>query len=394
MFAKYMIALLISKINRARNGGNAGDLGDNTNNDKRNPVMMKSLQRALLVGTVLAVSGTASAAAALKEDHPNKYFVKNGDTLWDISARFLNEPWQWPEIWQINREIDNPHLIYPGDEVLLTYVDGEPRLTVERGVQEKVMPSGTVKLTPKVRDISNDKAIDAIPMSAIQPYLKKGLVLTRGEIADAPYLVGGDDRRVIYGRGDTVHARDTKNQWQDLESHYGFYRVGEEYVDPETNEILGYEARQIGLGSVSGQEGDMATLNVTQSSEDLRLEDRLFSTDDRRVRAALYPSAPDNKIEASIIRFFGHLNSVARNDVVVVNKGLRDGLEEGNVLDIFNRGEVVKDRKQGDLVRLPRSKTGSMIVFRAFEKVSYGLIMESTRPIYKEDIAESPEGSY
>jgi len=356
--------------------------------------MMKSVQRALTFGLVLAVSGMASAAVVLKDGHPSKYFVKNGDTLWDISGRFLQEPWQWPEIWQINEEISNPHLIYPGDEIRLSYVNGEPRLSVKRGVEETVMSNGTVKLTPRVREIANDEAIPAIPASAIQSYLKEGLVVDRKEIVEAPYLVGGRDRRVIFGEGDTVYARDTATQWEDLDQGYGFYRPGEQYVDPDTNEVLGYEARQIGLGRVASHDGDMITLRVTDSSEDLRIDDRLFSTEDRRVRAVLYPSAPDTKIEAKVIRFFDRLNSVARNDVVVINKGLRDGLKEGNVLDIYGQGEVVRDRQQGDMVQLPREKTGSMVIFRVFDKVSYGLIMESMRPIYMNDIAESPAGSY
>ncbi|MCG8394863.1 MAG: LysM peptidoglycan-binding domain-containing protein [Pseudomonadales bacterium] len=356
--------------------------------------MMKSVQRALAFGLLLSVSGLAAAQVVLKEGHPSKYFVKNGDTLWDISGRFLEEPWQWPEIWQINEEISNPHLIYPGDEIRLTYVNGEPRLTVERGVQETQMPNGTVKLTPKVREIANDEAIPAIPASAIAAYLKEGLVVSQREIQEAPYVVGGQDRRVVFGEGDSVYARDTLTRWEELERGYGIYRTGEQYVDPDTNEVLGYEARQVGLGRVANQKDDIATLRVTDSTEDIRIDDRIFSTEDRRVRSVLYPSAPDTKIEAKIIRFFDRLSSVARNDVVVINKGLRDGLKEGNVLDIFGKGEVVRDRQLGDNVQLPNEKTGSMVIFRVFDKVSYGLIMESTRPIYMNDIAESPAGSY
>ena len=357
-------------------------------------MMMKSVQRALAFGLLVSLSGLAAAQVMLKEGHPGKYFVKNGDTLWDISARFLEEPWQWPEIWQINEEISNPHLIYPGDEIRLTYVNGEPRLSVKRGVEEKVLPNGTVKLTPKVREIANDEAIPAIPAGAISAYLKEGLVVSRQEIAEAPYVVGGRDRRVIFGEGDTVYARDALTQWEDLDQSYGIYRTGEQYVDPDTNEILGYEARQIGLGRVAGHEDDMVTLRVTKSNEDLRIDDRLFSTEDRRVRSVLYPSAPDTKIEAKVIRFFDRINSVARNDVVVINKGERDGLEVGNVLDVFGQGEVVRDRQRGDKVQLPRERTGSMVIFRVFDKVSYGLIMESQRPIYMNDVAESPAGSY
>lgn len=356
--------------------------------------MMKSVQRALTAGLMLTATSLACAGVALKDGHPSTYYVKNGDTLWDISARFLQEPWQWPEIWQINDEIGNPHLIYPGDEIHLSYVNGEPRLSVKRGVEETVMSNGVVKLSPKIREIANDEAIPVIPASAIAAYLKDGLVVDQKQISEAPYVVGGRDQRVVYGEGDTVYARDTLNHWEDLDQGYGFFRVGEKYVDPDTNEVLGYEARQVGLGRVSSHTDDMISLRVSSSTEDLRIDDRLFSTEDRRVRAVLYPSAPDTKVEAKIIRFFDRLSSVARNDVVVINKGERDGLKEGNMLDIFAMGEKVRDRQRGDMVQLPREKTGSMIVFRVFEKVSYGLIMESTRPIRMHDQADSPAGSY
>ena len=265
--------------------------------------MMKSVQRALAFGLLVSLSGLAAAQVMLKDGHPGKYFVKNGDTLWDISARFLEEPWQWPEIWQINEEIRNPHLIYPGDEIRLTYVNGEPRLSVKRGVEEKTLPNGTVKLTPKVREIANDEAIPAIPAGAIAAYLKEGLVVSREEIAEAPYIVGGRDRRVIFGEGDTVYARDVKDEWADLQRGYGFYRVGEQYVDPDTNEVLGYEARQIGLGRVADHDEDMLTLRVTRSSEDLRIDDRLFSTEDRRVRSARVPITA--KVVADMITAVG-----------------------------------------------------------------------------------------
>lgn len=362
-------------------------------------MMMKSVQRVLAYGLLLSATGLASAAVALKDGHPNTYYVKNGDTLWDISARFLEEPWQWPEIWQINDEIDDPHLIYPGDEIRLSFnANGEPQLSVERGVkegvQETVMQNGVVKLTPQIREVASDEAIPMIAASSISAYLKEGLVVSRREIAEAPYIIGGRDRRVVYGENDTVYARDVATRWEDLDQGYGFYRAGQQYVDPDTNEVLGYEARQVGLGRVSNHEGEIISLRVTDSTEDVRIDDRLFSTEDRRVRSVLFPTPPDTKIESKIIRFFDRINSVARNDVVVLNKGLRDGLKEGDVLDIFGQGEVVRDRQLGDNVRLPREKSGSLVVFRVFEKVAYGLVMESVRPIYMNDMAESPAGSY
>lgn len=357
--------------------------------------MMKSLRRILVMGVLLAVAGAASATTLLRDDHPDVYYVEKGDTLWDISARFLQHPWQWPELWQDNPEIDNPHLIYPGDAIRLAWVNGEPRLTVEHGnVKHTRLPDGTVKLTPRVRPVSREDAIPAIPMSRIESYLQQGLVVTPEQIKKAPYVVGGRDHRVIFGMGDTIYARDPLTQFEDLHSGYGFYRTGEEYVDPKTGEVLGYEARRVGLGTVLDQDGDLVTLEVLRSSEEIRIDDRLFPQPDRQVRAVLYPHAPEEKTTGRIIHFFDRISSVARYDVVVINRGKREGMEPGVVLDIYQRGEKVRDRQRDEMIRLPRTRVGTLLLFRVFDKVSYGLIMESTRPIYMKDIVESPKGSY
>lgn len=356
--------------------------------------MKNSLLRALTAGILLMAFGAASAQVALKNGHPDTYYVKEGDTLWDISSKFLQNPWQWPELWHTNEEIDNPHLIYPGDVITLRYREGQPELVMERGDHGKMAESGgVVKLSPEAREVPLDTAIPAIPLGTIQAFLKDGLVLTREEIARAPYVVGGQDGRIAFGQGDRVYARDPVDQWQNLVQSYGFYRVGEEYIDPETREILGYEALQIGLGQVADHEGEMLTLNVVQSSEDIRLEDRIFSSRERKVKSVFYPTAPDQEVEARIIRFFGRVNSVARNDVVVINKGVRDGLKEGDVMEVFQQGEAVQDRVSDEVVRLPRVKAGTLILFRVFEKVAYGLVLESELPIRRKDIVTNPAGS-
>lgn len=354
--------------------------------------MIKSLLRMLSAGAVLAVSGLAVAEVALKNDHPEVYYVKTGDTLWDISSAFLHNPWQWPELWHTNQQIDNPHLIYPGDVIRLRYVDGQPQLSVERAVKIQPDSDGVVRLSPQARELPLSTAIPAIPLDSIQPFLKEALVLTHDELAEAPYLVGGDDRRVIFGQGDTVYARDTTNQWAELLQDYGFYRVGTRYVDPVTNEVLGLEALQIGSGRVAAHDGEMLTLRVQRSNQDLRAQDRVLSSPERRMQAVFYPSAPPEEVDASIIRLFDRLTSVARNDVVVINRGAREGLREGHVLDVYQRGERVRDQQRNEMIRLPDSKSGTMVLFRVFEKVSYGLIIESSKPIYMSDVVKNPSG--
>lgn len=369
--------------------------------------MMKSLLRAVSAGLLVTVAGLgalqASADVTLKNGHPQVYYVKQGDTLWDISSQFLESPWQWPELWHVNEEIDNPHLIYPGDVIKLVYVEGRPQLHVERGAAGpggtpketvKMMSDGSiVKLSPEVRVLPLDAAIPTIPVSSIQTFLRDALVVTKDEVAQAPYIVAGADRRVVYAQGDTVYALDPVSKWVELIQSYGVFRVGHRYVDPETKEILGIEALKIGMVRTIDRDEEMGTFRVVQAQEDIRPEDRLFTSREGRMQSIFYPSAPDSLVEARIIRFFDRLHSVARNDVVVINKGSRDGLRDGHVLEVMQDGEVIRDPLRKGTIKLPRAKAGTLVLFRVFEKVSYGLIVQATLPIRMNDLATNPTGS-
>ena len=358
--------------------------------------MMKSLMRALITSALVSYAGLTASAVELKDGHPDVYYVKQGDTLWDISSTFLDSPWQWPELWHVNQEIENPHLIYPGDVIRLVYVDGKPRLELERGTPQetaKMMTDGSVvKLTPQARVSALDTAIPTIPLDAIQHFLRDALVLTPEEIDQAPYVVGGQDKRVVFGKDDTIYARDPYTKWESLNQGYGIYRVGERYVDPQTREVLGYEALQIGTGKVTGHDAEIITLYMIGARESVRARDRVLSTRERKMTSVFQPSAPDADIDASIIRFLGgNVTSAAQNDVVVINKGVRDGLKEGNVLTIKQRGEYALDTVRGERVQLPSLTAGTLILFRTFEKVSYGLIIRSTLPIHLGDLAVKPD---
>lgn len=371
--------------------------------------MKNSLLRALTAGILLMAFGAASAQVALKDDHPDVYYVKEGDTLWDIATTFLDSPWRWPEIWHVNEQIGNPHLIYPGDVIRVERDEnGDPKLVMERGkkdsassemqgeasVQPQPQPEGdgrTVELSPKMKEVPQDTAIPSVSLKEIQPFLQSGQVVTRQEIAGAPNVVGGQDARVTFGQGDTIYARDRQKRWNSRPADYGIYRVGEEYVDPETREILGYEARRVGQARVTEVDGDIAVLNVHASSEDIRADDRLFMSRNREeVRASFQPSGPSEEVTGSIIRFFGRLNSVAKNDVVVIDRGRRDGLEPGNMLAVYQAKRVVRDGVSDQLVSLPSVKAGSLLLFRVFDKVSYGLVVESKKPLKKKDVVTNP----
>ncbi|MFE8070428.1 LysM peptidoglycan-binding domain-containing protein [Marinobacteraceae bacterium S3BR75-40.1] len=336
-----------------------------------------------LTATMLLASSWVFAAPELRPDHPEKYTVVKGDTLWDISARFLKNPWYWPEIWHDNPQIDNPHLIYPGDVLALVYIDGKPRVTK---VAENAGPKGVVKLSPKVRSTPIETPVPTIPLDAIQGFLTQTRVVDEAILEDAPYVLEGRDGRIASGAGDRVYARgDVGNQ-----KVMSVYRRGETYVDPETNEFLGLEARAIGKGNIAAVDGEVITVDLTRTSEEVGQGDRLLHTENRSISTTFEPSAPDTKIEGRMISVLDGVSNIGQYDVVVINRGEREGLEEGNVLAVYKAGQVVRDPKTRELVELPSERAGLLMVFRTFEKVSYGLVLQSTRPLSLMDKVRNP----
>jgi len=318
----------------------------------------------------------------LNPNHPDQYVVVTGDTLWDISGRFLENPWQWPEIWHINSQIENPHLIYPGDLISLVYVDGKPRLTVKRGTK-------TVKLTPQGRVIPLDKAINTIPYDAIKPFLLEPLIVDDKELQKAPYVVQHKGKHIIASSSDSVYVRGIKD---DSIRDYTIVHPGDFYVDPITKEKLGREAR-FAANAKLYRTGDPATLEVLRNTREILIGDRLIPTSDDTYDTNFFPSAPDAQINAKILAVLDGMSQIGSYQVVVLNKGSREGLKPGNVMDVFQAGAtipdvVTEDRK--DTVTLPDEKAGTLMVFRTFEKVSYALIMVATRNMHINDDVRNP----
>jgi len=356
--------------------------------------MFKTLLRALLLGLLVGATNFAAAASvALSKDHPDVYYVKEGDTLWDIATSFLQNPWEWPAIWQKNEQVTNPHLIYPGDELRLVFVGGEPYIDVTRGEQGQQADQGyeTVRLSPQAKEQPLSGAIPTVALDSIQTFLLQGLVVDDEQIEDAPYLLGGVDSRENWGRGDTIYVRDPVNQWKEINHSYSIYRVGDRYIDPDSKEILGNEAIEVGQLKLIKRDGDIATMLVETSRQNLQQGDRIFSAERHQRQATYFPKAPSEKIDGQIIRLFGAVQSVARNDVVAINRGTREGLQESDILQIMQPGEVVHDKNMKQFVRLPSSKAGTLLLFRVFDKVSYGLIVESFLPVNMADKVINPE---
>jgi hypothetical protein len=337
----------------------------------------------LLLAVLLSVPAMAQT---LRDGHPDRYVVQKGDTLWHISARFLDDPWFWPEIWHNNPEIRNPHLIYPGDVISLIYVDGKPRLTVHR----EDRAGEVVKLSPKARELPIDAAIPTIPMEAIRPFLNRTRVVDEDVLARAPYVIAGADERVMSGSNDQIYVRGIGANPE--ETHYAIVRQGSAYIDPDTNKTLGFEALHVGTADLS-RIGDVATLRVKDVTREVLPGDRLLPVVDRADRTHFFPAAPKTPIEGKIISVVDGVSQIGQYSVVVLNRGSEHGLEEGNVLAVYQAGRTVRDPHSGkwrDTVTLPEERAGELIVFRAHKNLSFGLVMEATRAMHTKDAVRNP----
>ncbi|MDO3381707.1 LysM peptidoglycan-binding domain-containing protein [Gilvimarinus algae] len=342
-----------------------------------------------MIFAVLALSAASvfswAESSPFKSSSPDEYVVVEGDTLWDISGKFLESPWLWPEIWHANPDIDNPHLIFPGDVVRLVYIDGQPRLTVDRTV--RLAPSGDAKLEPTIRVLPIEEAIPAVPLDAIASYLSRSRIVMPEDVEGAPYMVAGPEKRLIVGKGDIAYARGTFPE--DI-GNFSVFRQGETFYDEENEELLGIHALGVGGVSIDKVDGDIARVFVTRSKEEIRSGDLLLPSKERSVDSIFYPSAPDFPIEAEIVAVEGGVSQIGKLDVVIIDKGDRDGVQVGNVFESFVKGETIQDRVSGDTITLMDERAGLLMVFRTFEKLSFAIVMESTRPMAVGDRLRNP----
>lgn len=344
---------------------------------------MKKIMIALVAASLLSLLSWADEGA-FRSDHPDEYTVVKGDTLWDISNRFLRTPWLWPEIWHINPNIENPHLIYPGDVIQMVYIDGKPRLTLERTVK---MAPGDTRLSPSVRVVSRDDAITTIPLDRINSFLSRSRIVSDAELEAAPYMLAGPEQRLIVGAGDRAYAR---GKFEDDVHTYGAYRRERAYIDPVTREYLGTHAKNLGTVNLVATEDDIGTVTVIRSSEELRPTDRLLPSEQLAMDSTFYPSSPDTEIDAVIMEVEGGVANVGKMDVIMINRGDREGLLAGNVLAVYKVGETVRDRVRNRNVKLPDERAGLVMVFRTFEKMSLAIVLEAERPLAVNDRLRNP----
>ena len=356
--------------------------------------MRKSSLHGLVLAALLVPASLSAATVELNPNHPERYIVQQGDTLWDISARFLRDPWYWPEIWEVNQGIQNPHLIYPGDEIILTYEGGKPVLRVRRDGRP------TVKLSPTVRTLpGSEGAITALPLDAIKEFLNRSRVVTDSELEDAPYIVSLGEEHLVGGEGFKVYVRGLDTN---ATSRYGVFRRGEAYRDPDAEEeILGYEALYVG-DSVLERSGDPSTLMLTDTVREVLAGDKLFPLENEVIADRLVPNVPDTPVEGKIISVIDGVTQIGQYQVVVLNLGTEDGVAPGDVMAVYQTGATIRDRfakspkirsvanRDYDLVTLPNERAGIVVIFRTFERVSYALVMKATRAMHVLDTVTNP----
>lgn len=375
---------------------------------KKNTFSKKIAAAGLGLGIAIATIGSAIAHRIdLSNGVPDTYTVKRGDTLWEISSHFLRSPWKWPEIWNANTQIDNPHLIYPGDVLNLVYIEGQPRITVDT--------SGRIfRLSPEARVISQGEAIDTVPLDEIDTFLSKSLVMDQSEYEDTPYVLAGYAGKLMAGDNAQIYARGEFSGQRDA---FGVYRKGDTLIDPDTGEILGNQIREIGRVEVDTVQqdyfeinkqkkkwklfekrrkedvvfgNDVAKLDVLVSEEELRIGDRLIQADQEAIQSKFLPKAPEELVEGRILTVEGSLTQVGNLDVIIINKGDRDGLVPGDVLAVFKQRKPFRDRVAEEDVVLPRERAGLVMVFRTFDKVSYALVMEVDQGVKIGDVVTNP----
>jgi hypothetical protein len=329
----------------------------------------------------------APTSQLLRPDAPMNYTVKRGDTLWDISAVFLKDPWFWPEIWQINPQVENPHLIYPGDVLSLAVgANGDAHVFISQ--------YGGARLQPRLRSEAIEGPVDNIPFSAIAAFLSKPSVLTKEQALKAPHILGFRDHHMIAGTGHEIYVKDLNAP---LNQRFAVMHVGDEIRDPEDNKVVGYQAAYVATAVVNAP-GDVTKAVLTEGAREALEGDRLISQDGD-VPLTFQPHAPTSAVNGQIIGIADDATQIGQFQVVVLNRGTRHGLAPGAVLAVDQRGELVHDKfgrapwekdPYGKMVRLPYERAGTLIVFKVFDRVSYGLVIGARGPMQIADRVYNP----
>ena len=347
-----------------------------------------------------------SEAVVFAESAPDQYVVQTGDTLWDIAATFLRDPWYWPEVWYVNPQIVNPHLIYPGDVLAMITIDGQQRIT-NTGGPTGVGPTGvgptssgpTYRVSPVVRATPLSESITSIPHEQIAAFLSKGVIIEKGQSDELPYILASRGDHLMASAGNEVYIRGGRPSPNG--TRFNVVHIGEQLRDPDDNDVIGYMGVYVGEGFQS-RGGDPATIALTDTNREALVGDRLVP-ETLRLPLNFFPKAPDIDIEGRIISVVDGVTLIGQYQVVILNRGARNGLAPGDVLSVFQTGKKVRDRyagrsfraagsasRGGTRVTLPEEQAGTIMIFKVFDRIGYGLVMEATSDIHVLDTIRNP----
>ena len=337
----------------------------------------------LLLCLTLLVPLAPLQAMEMRANAPEEYVVKTGDTLWGIASVYLTEAWQWPKIWALNSDIANPHLIYPGDEISLVMIDGQPRLRLQRG--ERVDP-GVVKRVPSIRR-TNAVAIPAVSLDQIESWLAKVKMVDAAVFERLPYILAGIDGKTLLKTGDQVYVKGALTPGI---SSFKIYQSGQRYLDPVTGALIGLEAQEVGQARLLSEQAGLATLKIITVTEEVTPGDRLMVAEGLDLDATLFPQPPENAVSGQIIGLRSDGTIAAAHSVVTIDLGLTDGLAVGNLLSVASPGERVKDPVTGKAVTLPDQTIGQLLVYQTLDQIAYALVLKTTAAVKIGFLAQSP----
>lgn len=320
---------------------------------------------------------TADLAAQMRSNAPLRYVVKPGDTLWDIAGYYLRDPWYWPQLWYDNPGIANPHLIYPGEVLVLSRgINGTPHLHGER----------VEHLSPTVRQEPIAAAIPTIPYASIRNFLTGPRLVAANVLTNAPYIVSFLDQRLVAGAGALAYVRGIDASGP---RHYAIVHPDGAYRDSQTGAILGRKALPVGQLTIQTF-GPISTAEIESSDREALIGDRLLPIESHDLVRNFHPHAPARTIRAHIISVYGGVSNIGQHQVVTLDRGEDAGFERGDVLEILESGRKVVDPVSGNQVTLPSHRSGELMIFKTDQRVSFALIMRATRAIHIDDLVRSP----
>lgn len=360
--------------------------------------LLKRLLTTSITGLMLFAGSAVYAnnpPPTVKVDAPNRYIVKKGDTLWGISGRYLDNPLQWRKIWAANRQIKNPNLIYPGDILILCVIKGQTLVGIDTGkgcagVEEAVSAPAGSSPSQKVTITPLNDSIPPIPLSAIQYWLERVAIVNPEDLETTPYVLASKNRNLLTSVGDTIYAKGVPLI---VGQKYGIYRVDEPYVNNSTQQVVGVEVKEVASGVVTAVANNgVSSIKLLKAyGEEVREGDKVFVGLGNYLPPVFYPTPAKVNRGGLIVRVMDSISQAAKGSVVTINLGSKNGAKEGDVLDVYRKGPLVRDVEDNDApVRLPSEMAGHVMIFKAFDNLSYAYVLDSEIPLSVGDQLVAP----